>query len=177
MFLHSFDTLWFLDSLSWTKTHRILLFSTMINLIKTLRGIVCQLPSSIFDFVITYFLSLELVSDSISWTKPHRILLFFTLHQTRLIAFTISLPLSTQHGLWIWFMFLTLITSLTYTSVLPWKATLYCYGFLSSKSIYLIWVIQTFDLCTARVSRICSYLPIHLYWIVDYYSLYIHLIL
>ncbi len=61
LFVHSFDTLWFRDSHSWTKPHRILVFSTMIDPIKTLLGIVRQLPSPIFDMVITYFLSLELV--------------------------------------------------------------------------------------------------------------------
>ncbi len=52
-------TLWFPDSHCWTKPHRILLFGTMIDPIKTLPGIVCQLPSPIFDLVITYFVSLE----------------------------------------------------------------------------------------------------------------------
>ncbi len=61
-FIHSFDTLWFPDSHSWTKPHRILFFGTMIDPIKTLLGIVRQLPSRIFDLVITYFLSLELLS-------------------------------------------------------------------------------------------------------------------
>ncbi len=44
------------------KPHRMLLFGTLVISIKTLRGIVCQLPWPIFDLVITYFLSLELVS-------------------------------------------------------------------------------------------------------------------
>ncbi len=61
-FIGSFDTLWFPDSHSWTKPHRILLFGTMIDPIKTLLGFIHQLPSPIFDLVITYFLSLELVS-------------------------------------------------------------------------------------------------------------------
>ncbi len=53
LFVRSFDTLPFLDSHSWTKPHRILRFGTMIDPMKTLLGIVCQLPSPIFDLVIT----------------------------------------------------------------------------------------------------------------------------
>ncbi len=52
----------FPDSHSWIKPHRIFPLDTMIDHIKTLPGIVCQLPSPIFDLVITYFLSLELLS-------------------------------------------------------------------------------------------------------------------
>ncbi len=59
VFVRSFDTFWFSDSHSWNKPYRILLFGTMIDPIKTLPGIVRQLPSRIFDLVITYFLSLE----------------------------------------------------------------------------------------------------------------------
>ncbi len=44
------------------KPHRILSFGTMIDLIKTFLGIVRQLPWLIFELVITYFLSLELVA-------------------------------------------------------------------------------------------------------------------
>ncbi len=60
VFVRSFDTLWFLNSHSWTKPHRILHFGTVINPIKTLLGIVRHLPSPIFDLVITYFLSLHI---------------------------------------------------------------------------------------------------------------------
>ncbi len=60
-FVRSFETLWFPDSHSWTKPHRILPFGTMIDPTETLLGIVRQVSSSIFDLVRTYFLSLELV--------------------------------------------------------------------------------------------------------------------
>ncbi len=60
-FVHSLDTLWFPVFHSWTKPHGILFFGTIIDPIKTLHGTVRQLPSPIFDLVITYFLSLELL--------------------------------------------------------------------------------------------------------------------
>ncbi len=58
-----FDTLWSPDSHSWTKSHRMLHFGTMIDPINTLLGIVCQLPWPIFDLVITYFLHNHLVNQ------------------------------------------------------------------------------------------------------------------
>ncbi len=62
LFVRSFDTLWFPDSHSWTKPYRMFLFGTKIDPIKTLLGIIYQVPWPIFDLVITYFMLLELVS-------------------------------------------------------------------------------------------------------------------
>ncbi len=63
----------------------------------------------------------------------------------RPVEFNICLPVS-AHGLWYWFMLLTLFTGLTNVSVLYWTVRFYCYGFLVNEGTDLILVIQTFHL-------------------------------
>ncbi len=57
--------------------------------------------------------------------------------------FHIWLPI-TAHGLWEWFIILTLFVRLTYVNVLHWIVRLYYYGFLVNEGIALILVIQPF---------------------------------
>ncbi len=57
--------------------------------------------------------------------------------------FHIYRPIS-AHGLWQWFIFLTLFARLTYVNVLHWIVRLYYYGFLVNESIGLILAIQVF---------------------------------
>ncbi len=78
---HLFVRNWFPDSHSWTKPHRIFPFGTMIDPIKTLLGIVLQLPLPIFDLVITNICHWNWFPVSNSGTRTATILIF--LHNDR----------------------------------------------------------------------------------------------
>ncbi len=60
------------------------------------------------------------------------------------------------HGLWKWFMFLTLFIQLTYLNVIHRIVRLYYYGFLVNEGIGLILVIQTWVLSTCPVWQLKS---------------------
>ncbi len=57
--------------------------------------------------------------------------------------FHICLPIA-AHGLWEWFIILSLFAQLTYFNVLYWIVRLYYYGFLVNEGICLILVIHIF---------------------------------
>ncbi len=70
----------------------------------------------------------------------NRLSVYCIFHYVIWLAF---IPISV-HGLWEWFMFLTLFAQVTYVNILHWIVKLYYYGFPVNEGICLIFVIHTF---------------------------------